>query len=210
MIQEPSENIRKQIYQFYCKIYDSSFDIQKKKNLLTSIAGWEKWSWRVVGITANAVGRIIDEDGHARVKSELVRDHFFQGRSKTYENMLKKKLDYENYWKEFWENDSYDLSGGPSIFSGTSTANTGGQAAKFTSGGNYAYQEVHVEPNACYTVQYHIRSNTGGVVQLDILADGNLIDPTAGTALATGLHTGSTGGAYEVQTLTFTVTNTIR
>ena len=105
MIQEPSENIRKQIYQFYCKIYDSSFDIQKKKNLLTSIAGWEKWSWRVVGITANAVGRIIDEDGHARVKSELVRDHFFQGRSKTYENMLKKKLDYESYWKEFWEND---------------------------------------------------------------------------------------------------------
>jgi len=105
MIQEPSENIRKQIYQFYCKIYDSSFDIQKKKNLLTSIAGWEKWSWRVVGITANAVGRIIEEDGHARVKSELVRDHFFQGRSKTYENMLKKKLDYESYWKEFWEND---------------------------------------------------------------------------------------------------------
>ena len=43
MLQEPSEKIKKEIYQFYTKIYDSSFDLQKKKNLLTSIAGWEKW-----------------------------------------------------------------------------------------------------------------------------------------------------------------------
>ena len=105
MIDEPTKKIKEEIYQLYTQIYDSSFDKQKKKNLLTSIAGWEQWSWRVVGITVNAVGRILDHKGHARVKSELVRDHFFQGRSKTYENMLNNKLDFENYWKEFWEND---------------------------------------------------------------------------------------------------------
>jgi hypothetical protein len=105
MLKEPSEKIKQEIYQFYTQIYDSSFDKQKKKNLLTSIAGWEEWSWRVVGITVSAVGRILDEKGHASVKKELVRDHFFQGRSKTYDNMLKQKLDFESYWKEFWEND---------------------------------------------------------------------------------------------------------
>ena len=105
MIDEPSKKIKEEIYQLYTQIYDSSFDKQKKKNLLTSIAGWEPWSWRVVGITVDAVGYILENDGHARVKSKLVRDHFFQGRSKTYENMLVNKLDFENYWKEFWEND---------------------------------------------------------------------------------------------------------
>ena len=105
MIDEPSKEIKEEIYKLYTQIYDSSFDKQKKKNLLTSIAGWEPWSWRVVGITVDAVGRILENNGHARVKSELVRDHFFQGRSKTYENMLVNKLDFENYWKEFWEND---------------------------------------------------------------------------------------------------------
>ena len=105
MIDEPSKKIKEEIYKLYTQIYDSSFDKHKKKNLLTSIAGWEPWSWRVVGITVDAVGRILENNGHARVKSELVRDHFFQGRSKTYENMLVNKLDFENYWKEFWEND---------------------------------------------------------------------------------------------------------
>ena len=105
MLNEPSQQIKEQIYKFYIQIFESSFDVQKKKNLLTSIAGWEEWSWRVVGISVRAVGKILDQKGHARVKSELVRDHFFQGRSVTYNNMLKTKLNFEDYWKEFWNND---------------------------------------------------------------------------------------------------------
>ena len=105
MLNEPSQQIKEQIYKFYIQIFESSFDLQKKKNLLTSIAGWEEWSWRVVGISVRAVGKILDQKGHARVKSELVRDHFFQGRSVTYNNMLKTKLNFEDYWKEFWNND---------------------------------------------------------------------------------------------------------
>ena len=102
---EPSEKLKNEMYEFYIKVFDSSFDYQKKKNLLTSITGWEPWSWRVVGITANAVGTIVENDGHARVKSQLVRDHFFQSRSKTSNNLLSKKYDYASYWKEFWDND---------------------------------------------------------------------------------------------------------
>ena len=102
---EPSEKLKKEMYEFYTKIFDSSFDHQKKKNLLTSIAGWEPWSWRVVGITANAVGEIVEDKGHARVKTKLVRDHFFQSRSTTSNNLLNKKHDFNAYWKEFWEND---------------------------------------------------------------------------------------------------------
>ena len=102
---EPSEKLKNEMYEFYIKVFDSSFDYQKKKNLLTSITGWEPWSWRVVGITANAVGAIVENDGHARVKPQLVRDHFFQSRSTTSNNLLSKKYDFESYWKEFWEND---------------------------------------------------------------------------------------------------------
>ena len=105
MLQEPSEKTKNEIYEFYIKIFDSSFDVQKKRNLLTSIAGWEPWSWRVVGITAKAVGEIVKVMGHYKVKSNLIRDHFFQTRADTSRNMLKKKLDFESYWKEFWEND---------------------------------------------------------------------------------------------------------
>ena len=102
---EPSEKLKKEMYEFYVKVFESSFDQQKKKNLLTSITGWEPWSWRVVGITANAVGAIVENDGHARVKSQLVRDHFFQSRSTTSNNLLSKKYDFASYWKEFWDND---------------------------------------------------------------------------------------------------------
>ena len=105
MNNEPTDKLKKEIYQFYTQIYDSSFELQKKKNLLTSIAGWEEWSWRVVGISVSAVGKIIDKNGHASVRKELVRDHFFQSRSETYNNMLKTKLNFEDYWKEFWNND---------------------------------------------------------------------------------------------------------
>jgi hypothetical protein len=94
MLNEPSQQIKEQIYKFYIQIFDSSFDVQKKKNLLTSIAGWEEWSWRVVGISVSAVGKILDKNGHASVKKELVRDHFFPGRSETYNNMLKDKLNF--------------------------------------------------------------------------------------------------------------------
>ena len=43
MLNEPSQQIKEQIYKFYIQIFESSFDVQKK-NLLTSIAGWEEWS----------------------------------------------------------------------------------------------------------------------------------------------------------------------
>ena len=105
MNKEPTDKLKQEIYKLYTEIYESSFDLQKKKNLLTSIAGWEEWSWRVVGISVEAEGKIIDYKGHASVKKELVRDHFFQGRSETYNNMLKTKLNFEDYWKEFWNND---------------------------------------------------------------------------------------------------------
>ena len=105
-IAEPSEDIKKDIYSLYTRIYDSNFSDQKKKNLLTSIAGWEPWSWRVVGITANAVGEIVEANGQSKqIKSKLVRDHYFQSRSTTSNNLLKRKYNFQEYWEEFWNND---------------------------------------------------------------------------------------------------------
>jgi len=104
-LEEPSIELKKNMHELYMKVFESSFTNQKKINLLSSIGGWEPWSWRVVGITTNAVKRIWDCGGHANVRKELVRDHFFQGRVVTYKKMLEKKLSFESWWSEFWEND---------------------------------------------------------------------------------------------------------
>ena len=87
-LSEPSLEMKEQMYDFYKMTFNSCFTERKKINLMTSISGWEKWSWRVVGITQNAVNEIHDFNGNSKVTKLLVRDHFFKGRSETYKKML--------------------------------------------------------------------------------------------------------------------------
>ena len=104
-ISEPNLEMKQQMYEFYKMTFNSCFTERKKINLMTSISGWEKWSWRVVGITQNAINEIHSNNGNSKVTKLLVRDHFFQGRSETYKKMLSKLLSFEEWWSEFWEND---------------------------------------------------------------------------------------------------------
>ena len=104
-ISEPNLEMKKQMYEFYKMTFNSCFTERKKINLMTSISGWEKWSWRVVGITQNAINEIHYINGNSKVTKLLVRDHFFQGRSETYKKMILKLLSFEEWWSEFWDND---------------------------------------------------------------------------------------------------------
>ena len=76
----------------YKDLFNSHFSERKKLNLMTAITGWEPWSWRVVGITIDAVGLVKENNGHSSSARELVRDHYFQGRTETYKKMLSKLL----------------------------------------------------------------------------------------------------------------------
>ena len=104
-ITEPNIHLKKDMYKMYKDLFNSHFSERKKLNLMTAITGWEPWSWRVVGITIDAVGLVKENNGHSSSARELVRDHYFQGRTETYKKMLSKLLSFDDWWSEFWNND---------------------------------------------------------------------------------------------------------
>tara|TARA_B100000959_G_C14655501_1_gene490164 strand:- start:52 stop:609 length:558 start_codon:yes stop_codon:yes gene_type:complete len=104
-LDEPEDKLKKQMHNMYGNIFNSSFSERKKINLMTSIHGWEPWSWRVVGITPEAVATIVKHEGRNTVVKEIVRDHYFSGRTKTYKEMLSNFYSYKDWWSEFWKND---------------------------------------------------------------------------------------------------------
>ena len=79
-IEEPNKNYRKLMYDLYLNVYESPFILNKKRNLMTEILGRENWSWRVVGISRNAVTEIITGNYKKDVTKKLERDHYFQDR----------------------------------------------------------------------------------------------------------------------------------
>ena len=101
---EPNESKKKEIYKLYEYIFKSSFDAKKKEVLLTIAFGNEKWSWRVVGISFQALAEF--EENNFKYKTRTFnRDHFYQPRIITFRKMLEKLMPYEEWWKWFWKND---------------------------------------------------------------------------------------------------------
>ena len=100
----PSEETRKSIYSFYLLTYDSDFTIAKKRHLMTAALGYEKWCWRVVGITKRAVIEIASNN-FKRPKG-LQRDHFKKYRKETYDEIfVSERYSLENWWDKVWKND---------------------------------------------------------------------------------------------------------
>jgi len=100
----PSEETRKSIYNFYLLTYESKFSIPKKRHLMTSAMGYEKWGWRVVGITKSAVIEIANNN--FKKPKGLERDHFKKSRKDTFnEIFVSEKYNLEKWWEKVWEND---------------------------------------------------------------------------------------------------------
>jgi len=104
-IEEPPKVDKFEMYSLYKALYKTHFSITKKRNIMTSILGREKWSWRVVGITKEAIKKIIEYNYKVSVKKELQRDHYFQGRNQTYSEIFDKFHTFDDWWKKVWEND---------------------------------------------------------------------------------------------------------
>jgi hypothetical protein len=100
----PTAEMKKSMYEFYCLTYESTFSLGKKRHLMTATLGYEKWAWRVVGITKQAVFEI-SNNKYKRPKG-LQRDHFKKSRKETYDEIFQsKKLSLEEWWEKVWEND---------------------------------------------------------------------------------------------------------
>ncbi len=101
--EEPTQQKKEELYRFYEMIFDSSFMLRKKRSLMTAVLGYETWSWRVVGITEEAI-KAIARNNYNYPTRTLARDHTHT-RMETYNRTFNEKMAFEDWWNWIWEND---------------------------------------------------------------------------------------------------------
>ena len=100
----PNEKIKIELYNIYKSILKSSVSDNKKEKMLNSIFGFEPWSWRVVGISKEAI-REFEENNFNYKPGTFQRDHYFQARYITLRKMLESIMPFDDWWKWHWDND---------------------------------------------------------------------------------------------------------
>lgn len=71
-----SQNERSKIYAVYVAIYNLPFSLQRKTTLLTTLMGGADWSWRVTGITSDAL-QLLEANNYKYIKGKLCRAHLY-------------------------------------------------------------------------------------------------------------------------------------
>jgi hypothetical protein len=104
---EPTETEKRNYYAIYELVFDSHFSRAKKRSVMTAVLGYEAWSWRVVGITEDAI-RAIANNNFNKPSSLLARDHRLP-RVTTYNKLFEAKMPFEEWWNWIWENDKTTL-----------------------------------------------------------------------------------------------------
>jgi hypothetical protein len=100
----PSNQVKKELYNIYQSMFESSVSLNKKEKMLNSVFGFEPWSWRVVGISKEAIREFKDNNFNYK-SGTFQRDHFFQARYITLRKMLEKLMPINEWWNWYWEND---------------------------------------------------------------------------------------------------------
>lgn len=107
----PKLELRKELYEIYCAIFNACtgpnyLSREKQEYLLDSVFACEHWSWRVVGISQEALEEFSNKNFEKKPR-ELPRDHFICKRVVTRKRMLagKKPMSQGACWKLFWKND---------------------------------------------------------------------------------------------------------
>ena len=96
---EPTEPQKLAMYEIYKLIHSSHFSPAKKRSVMTATLGYETWSWRVVGITEEAI-KAIARNNYRKPSGVLVRDHTHP-RSETYKAIFddaQTPLSFEDWW----------------------------------------------------------------------------------------------------------------
>jgi hypothetical protein len=105
---EPTLDEKKYLYSMYVSIYNSHFSLSKKRSVMTAVLGYELWSWRVVGITTEAI-RAIARNNFNKPSKMLARDHS-QPRVQTYNRIFddtqcRAVMPFDSWWDWIWEHD---------------------------------------------------------------------------------------------------------
>lgn len=100
---EPTQQKKEELYKLYELIFDSSFTLTKKRSVLTNVLGCETWSWRVVGITEEAI-KAIARNNFNKPSKVLARDHTLS-RKDTYNRTFAEKMNFDEWWEWIWDND---------------------------------------------------------------------------------------------------------
>jgi len=77
----PNDQVKNELYNIYGSILKSSVSLNKKEKMLNSIFGFEPWSWRVVGISKEAIKEF--------------KDNNFNYKSGTFQRDLLKKINVD-------------------------------------------------------------------------------------------------------------------
>lgn len=100
---EPTEADKRRLYEFYELLFDSHFTLSKKRSVITAVLGYETWSWRVVGISEEAI-KAIASNNFNKPSGKLARGHTL-ARVITYNKIFNEKMEFEDWWDWIWEND---------------------------------------------------------------------------------------------------------
>jgi len=101
---EPDLKTKKQLYELYINVFNSSISNLHKEKILGTIFSYEPWSWRVVGISKKALKEFKDNNYNYKSRT-FNRDHYFQGQTVTLKKMLEKIMPFDEWWLWFWDND---------------------------------------------------------------------------------------------------------
>lgn len=107
LYREPTDAEKQNYYAIYELIYDSHFSLSKKRSVITAVLGYEAWSWRVVGITEEAI-KAIARNNFNKPARMLARDHHLP-RVETYNKIFEIKMPFSEWWDWIWENDKTTL-----------------------------------------------------------------------------------------------------
>ena len=105
---DPTDEEKKLIYEIYKLLCGSHFSHAKKRALMTAALGYETWSWRVTGISENAI-RAIAMNDFKKPSRMLSRDHS-RPRAETYNKEFFESIKpFEEWWSWVWDNDKTTL-----------------------------------------------------------------------------------------------------
>lgn len=105
-----ASNVKKQIYDVYLAIFKLDFKLQRKCSIMTSLLGGDEWSWRVIGITINALN-LLEKNQYKYLKSSICRAHII-GRLTSAKEVydIDEPVSFEEFFQIYWNNDRTVIS----------------------------------------------------------------------------------------------------
>ena len=108
------QNYEKELYDVYLAVFKMQHEpLQRRVLIMTNLMGGKPWSWRVVGITREALQRYSDQGFKYKAGSSINRSHITSRRD-MYSAMLERPapMPIDEWWAYFWKHDKTIIATG--------------------------------------------------------------------------------------------------